>query len=185
MTVNGIWRAPATLAGAAVAGALLWLAAQIGRHSIGGYWAAYGIVAAAGAVLALSQIRGRHGHPRAMFLLVFLPVLVTAGWVLVALQPAPTITSVHVRLWSEDIGIADVVYSVGTWLGVLAFGIGYTAGATIEPPPRRPLDEEPPVARGYEPTADEPATDERAADEPTAAERTEASDEPRRYPAPR
>ena len=66
-----ISRAAATLLGAALAGVLLWVAAQIGRHSTGGYWAAYAVVAAAGFVLALSQMRGRTGHPPAMFALGF------------------------------------------------------------------------------------------------------------------
>ena len=85
--MNGMIRALSTLAGVAAAGFLLWVAAQVGRHSTGGYWAAYAIVAAAGLVLALSQLRGRTGHPRAMFTFGFLPVLVVAGWVLIAMEP--------------------------------------------------------------------------------------------------
>lgn len=131
--MTGIKRAGATLVGAAVAGLLLWLAAQISRHTTGGYWAAYGVVAAAGLVLALSQLRGRDGHPPGMLLLGFLPVLVAAGWVLVAMEPHANTFRSHVLTWSGNIGIKGVVHDVATWLGVLAFGIGYTLGATLEP----------------------------------------------------
>ena len=43
----------------------------------------------------------------------------------------------HVLSWSGDLGIRDVVRDVGTWIGVLAFGIGYVLGAALEPMPRR------------------------------------------------
>src|SRR2546430_936480 len=43
--MNGITRAISTLAGVAAAGVLLWVAAQVGRQTTGGYWAAYAIVA--------------------------------------------------------------------------------------------------------------------------------------------
>jgi hypothetical protein len=163
MTLNGINRAPAMLLGAAIAGGLLWVAgAYIGRHSTGGYWAAYGIVAGAG--LAFGLLRGTGGHPPAMFLLVFVPVVIAAGWVIVAMQPANT-TSTHVMRWSSDIGIADVVRDLGTWLGVLAFSIGFTLAAALEPFGVR-------RARTVEHVA---PLDRRAADEPTAAERREVA----------
>jgi hypothetical protein len=164
MMLTGANRAPATLGGAAIAGFLLWLAAaHIDRGTTGGYWAAYGIVAGAGAVIGLSQLRGGGGHPPAMLLLGFLPVLIAAGWVIVGMQPHPNWTSTHVMRWSRDIGIGDVVHSVATWLGVLAFGIGFTLAAALEPfsarrPARRPARMEPaPVG----PAADEPTTAER------------------------
>jgi hypothetical protein len=159
--VNGLTRAAATLVGAAAAGFLLWLAAQIGRHSTGGYWAAYGIVVGAGIVFALSQLRGRKGHPPGMLLLGFLPVLVVAGWVLLGLQPHGNWFRSHVLSWSGDMHIRSAVQDIGTWLGVLAFGIGFTLGAALEPARRRrPLDVEPPH-------------DRIAADEPVAAEQRE------------
>lgn len=163
--MNGISRAVATLAGAAIAGVLLWAAAQIGRHSTGGYWAAYGIVAGAGLVFALSQIRGRKGNPPAMFTLAFLPVLLTAGWVLVAAEPHGNWFRGHVLAWSGDLGIRHLVGLLGIWLGVLAFGIGYTLGLMLEPAPA-------PVA----PAAVPPTHDRAAADEPTAAERREVTE---------
>lgn len=163
--MNGMTRAGATLLAAAGAGALLWLAAQIERGSNGGYWAAYGVVAAAGLVFAAAQVRGRNGHPPAMLGLTFLPVLIAAGWVLMAGQPDGSWFRDHVLAWSGDIGIGDVVRDLGMWAGVLAFGIGYTLGLVLEPMPRRVPAAEP---------ADEPA----AADEPVAAERREVAARP-------
>jgi hypothetical protein len=158
--MNGFSRAVATLAGAAIAGVLLWAAAYIGRHSTGGYWAAYGVVAGAGLVFALPHLLRRAGNPPVMFTLVFLPVLVVAGWVLVAMQPHGDWLRGHVLAWSGDLGLRDVVEHVGIWLGVLAFGIGYTLGLALEPAP--------PVAVVVPPTHDRAA-----ADEPVAAEREE------------
>jgi hypothetical protein len=139
MILTGVNRAPVTLLGAAAAGALLWLsAAHVDRSTTGGYWAAYGLVAAAGLAFGLSQLRGGGGHPRAM-LVVFLAVLIVAGWVIVGMQPSSNWFARHVRAWSSDIGIGDVVRSLGTWLGVLAFGIGATLAAVVEPVGRRPV----------------------------------------------
>jgi hypothetical protein len=134
MTLSGLNRVPLTLLGAAGAGALLWLAAaHVDRSTTGGYWAAYGLIAAAGLVFGLSQLRGGGGHPPAMFLFGFLPVLIVAGWVIVGMQPNSNWFADHVRSWSRDIGVGDVVRSLGTWLGVLAFGIGATFAAAVEP----------------------------------------------------
>ena len=86
MTLSGINRVPLTLLGAGGAGALLWLAAaHTDRSSTGGYWAATGLVIAAGLVFGLSQLRGGGGHPPAMLLFGFLPVLIVAGWVIVGM----------------------------------------------------------------------------------------------------
>jgi hypothetical protein len=160
--MNGVSRAVATLAGAAIAGVLLWAAAHIGRHSTGGYWAAYGVVAGAGLVFALSQLRGRRGNPPAMLALAFLPVLIVAGWVLVAMQPHDDWLRAHVLAWSGDLGIRHVVELVGVWLGVLAFGVGYTLGRSLEPTPQATV-------------AVAPTYDHAAADEPLAAERHAAA----------
>ena len=170
--MNGMSRAASTLLGVGIAGFLLWLAAQIGRHSVGGYWAAYGIVAGAGIVLALSQLRGRGGHPPGMLVGVFVPVLIVAGWVLLAKQPHPNWFRNHVLAWSGDIGIRDVVNDVGTWLGVLALGIGFTLGASLEPFGRRRAV----VAAEPVPVATAPAYDPAASDAPTTAEQAEVGD---------
>jgi hypothetical protein len=144
MILSGVTRAPATLLGAAGAGALLWLAAaHADRSTTGGYWAASGLVAAAGFVFGLSQLRGAGGHPRAVFLIGFLPVLIVAGWVIVGMQPGSTWTGRHAQAWSDDIGVGDVVRALGTWVGVLAFGIGATLAAAAEPFGRRRRAAEP------------------------------------------
>jgi hypothetical protein len=167
MTLTGARRAPVVLLGAAAAGVLLWVAgAHVDRHAIGGYWAAYGLVALAGLAFGLSQLRGRDGHPPTMILLGFLPVLVASLWVLLALEPGTDTASSHVRTWSGDLHVTGVVHAVGTWLGVLAFGIGATLAAAIEPYGRRHT------------TA--PTFDASAADEPTAAEREEVAQPTRR-----
>jgi hypothetical protein len=163
----GTPRAAVMLLATAVAGVLLWIAAQFDRHTIGSYWAAYGIVAAAGLLFGVAQLRGRTGHPPAMFLFGFLPVLIAGGWVLLGMQPHGTWTRNHVLAWSGDIGIEDVVRDVATWLGVIAFGIGYTLGAVLEPAPapaRRPV----PARR--------PQEDRAALDAPTTAERREVAE---------
>jgi hypothetical protein len=172
--MNGASRAVATLGAAAIAGVLLWAATHLNRTETYGYWAAYGIVAGAGLVVGLAQLRGRRGNPPLMFALAFLPVLIMAGWVLVAMQPHGNWFRAHTLSWSESAGIEYVVKSLGTWLGVLAFGIGYTLGLTLEPAPA-PAPEviAPPVHDRRT------AADQRAADEPLAAERREVPKEER------
>lgn len=162
--MNGTTRAGATLVGAALAGVLLWAAAQFGRHTTGSYWAAYGIVAGAGLVFGLAQMRGRTGHPPALFALGFLPVLIVGGWVLLAMQPSGSHFRGQILSWSGHMEITGVVRDVGTWLGVIAFGIGYTLAAVLEPAPA-------PVRRTVT-----PVYDPRAADEPTTAERREVTE---------
>ena len=95
-------RGISTLVGAGVAGFLIWLAAQIGTGSSSEYWTTYGLIAAAGLTMALSQILGgwtKWGWPRispGVFLLGFLPVLVVGGWVLLV-PPARRLLQ-HVEL---------------------------------------------------------------------------------------
>ena len=161
----GISRAGVLLLASAAAGVLLWAAAQFGRHSTGGYWAAYGVVAAAGLVFGLAQMRGRTGHPPGVFLFGFLPVLIAGGWVLLAMQPAGSHFRGQILSWSGHMGITGILRDVGTWLGVIAFGIGYTLGAVVEPAPAR--------------RAPTPAYDATAADEPTTAERREVTERER------
>jgi hypothetical protein len=82
-----------TAVAAGVAGLLLWLATLVGVQSVTRFWESMGIVAAAGLVVALSQVIGgwtKGGGLRvspATFLLAFLPVLVCVGWILMATQP--------------------------------------------------------------------------------------------------
>ena len=147
----GVTRGISTLAGAAVAGVLLWFATQIGTQTSAEYWATYGLIAAAGLTMALSQILGgwtKWGWPRfslGVFLIGFLPVLVAGGWVLLARQPADWLNTSN---WSRDLGIYGVVADLGNVLPAIAFGIGLTFGFSFDTAgPRREVVAEEPVAR--------------------------------------
>ena len=140
----GLTRGFSTLAGAAVAGVLLWFATQIGTETASEYWATYGLVAAAGLAMALSQILGgwtKWGWPRfslGVFLIGFLPVLVTGGWVLLARQPADWMNTSN---WSRDLGAYGLVADLGNILPAIAFGIGLTFGFSFDTAgPRRETD---------------------------------------------
>src|SRR6478672_8081707 len=140
-TVRGV----ATLVGAGIAGGLVWLSTQIGQSSTGGYWAAVGILAGAGLVMAVSQLAGRWtkwGVPRisaGVFLIGFLPVLVVAGWVLLAGQPNSNWFQRHVNSWSGSIAVDGPVHDLGSVLAVLAFGLGLVFGLTFDTSgPRKP-----------------------------------------------
>lgn len=182
----GITRGFSTLIGAAVAGFLIWLAAQMGDGSAGEYWATYGLIAAAGLTMALSQILGgwtKWGWPRlsaGVFLLGFLPVLVVGGWVLLAGQPADNFNTSN---WSRDLGVGGVVDDLGAALGAIAFGIGLTFGLTFDTSgPRREVDEVHDLRRTPTPvatTTDEDPTrvhDRPASDEPLSADRADHTD---------
>lgn len=197
----GLTRGIATLIGAAVAGFLIWLGAQIGTETAGDYWLTYGLVAAAGLTMALSQLLGgwtKWGWPRisaGVFLLGFLPVLLVGGWVLLARQPADFLNTSN---WSRDFGVMGVVGSLGEFLAAVAFGIGLTFGFTFDTAgPRRDvvvdehdeLEADRPGSRRFRRTAEPhtatvgPATHDdgvgrTAADEPLTAERDSDYREP-------
>jgi hypothetical protein len=142
----GLTRGISTLAGAAVAGILLWFATQVGTETTAEYWSTYGLIAAAGLTMALSQIIGgwtKWGWPRfslGVFLLGFLPVLVAGGWVLLARQPADWMNTSN---WSRDLSIYGVVADLGNILPAIAFGIGLTFGFSFDTAgPRREVVEE-------------------------------------------
>lgn len=145
----GLTRGFSTLAGAAVAGILLWFATQVGAETASEYWATYGLVAAAGVTMALSQILGgwtKWGWPRfsiGVALLGFLPVLLVGGWVLLARQPADWMNTSN---WSRDLGVFDLVADLGNILPALAFGIGLTFGLSFDTAGPRPVVEEHPGA---------------------------------------
>jgi hypothetical protein len=134
----GLTRAVSTLIGVATAVVLIWVAAQIGDDSNADYWALYGLVAAAGLVMAFSQLLGgwtKWGWPRlsgTVFLLGFLPALVVATWVLGAGQPTENWLQQHVVDWSDDLGIGDVVEDLLDLAGPLAFLAGLTFGFTFD-----------------------------------------------------
>ena len=168
-----VTRGLSTLVGAAVAGFLIWLAAQIGTGSASEYWTTYGLIAAAGLTMALSQILGgwtKWGWPRislGVFVLGFLPVLAVGGWVLLARQPADFFNTSN---WSRDLGVAGVVSDFGELLAAVAFAVGLTFGLTFDTAGprvvRAPADEErrvAPVPTERDRDADEALTAERSA----------------------
>jgi hypothetical protein len=134
----GLTRGMVTLLSAAIAGFLIWLATQVNDSTNSGYWAVYGLIAAAGLVMALSQLLGgwtKWGLPRLsvnVFLIGFLPVLVAAGWVLLATQPDANWFRDHIRSWTGDIGIQGLVSDLGEYVSVLAFGLGLVFGFTFD-----------------------------------------------------
>jgi hypothetical protein len=179
----GVTRGLTTLAGAAVAGVLLWFATQVGAETAGEYWATYGLIAAAGLAMALSQILGgwtKWGWPRfsvGVFLLGFLPVLLVGGWLLLARQPADWMNTSN---WSRDLGIDGLVADLGNILPAIAFGLGLTFGLSFDTSgPRRDVvvDEETRVHE-HRPLEHREVRD---ADEPLTADRTYP--EPRAVPA--
>jgi len=130
-----------TAIAAGVAGLLLWCATLVGVGSVTRFWESMGIVAAAGLVLALSQVVGgwtKGGRTRispTTFLVAFLPVLVCVGWILMATQPGNGWHEGTVVSWSHSIGIMGLVHSLGLWHGVLAFGFGLVLGMTLDTVP--------------------------------------------------
>ena len=139
----GLTRATLTLLGVTVTGLLLWLATQIipdesTSASRGEYWAALGLVALGGLVIAISQLLGgwtKWGWPRIsgnVFLLGFLPTLIAGGWVLAAQEPENYWLGRHVRNWSGDIGIEGLVNDLGLMAPAIALGIGLVFGLTFD-----------------------------------------------------
>jgi MFS family permease len=159
----GLTRATLTLIGAAAAGVLLWLATTVVPDSLadasrGGYWAAFGLVALGGLVMALSQLLGgwtKWGWPRVsshVFLVGFVPTLIVGGWMLAAHEPQNYWLGRHVRSWSGDIGIDGLVDSLGLLLPAIAFGIGLVFGLTFDTTgPRIPRRRKPVPAAGAQP----------------------------------
>jgi hypothetical protein len=178
----GITRGISTLAGAVVAGILLWFATQIGTQTNSEYWSTYGLIAAAGLTMALSQILGgwtKWGWPRfslGVFLIGFLPVLVAGGWVLLARQPANWMNTSN---WSRDLSIFGVVNDLGNILPAVAFGIGLTFGFSFDTAgPRREVVAAEPVARD----TDAPLTADRDTPPPVAVGDTHREADANGYP---
>ena len=164
----GLTRATTTLIAAGVAGLLIWISTQINDHSTGGYWAIYGLIAGAGLVMALSQLLGgwtKWGVPRvstSVFLLAFIPVLIAAGWVVLAHQPHGNWFRGHVLAWSGDIHIRGLVTDLTEYVAVLAFGIGLAFGFSFDTTGPRIRRAAPATAAPVDrPAADEPVTAER------------------------
>ena len=127
-----------TLLGVAAAGFLIWLASEFDLGSTGEYWAAMGILAAAGVCLGLSQLLGgwtKWGAPTispGVFFLAFLPALVAVGGILVATRPTGTDEGEQVAGWIRDIGLGGVAEDLISFQGVLAFGLGVLLAFTFD-----------------------------------------------------
>ena len=171
-----VTRAVMTLIGAAAAGLLIWLATQVGDDSTGGYWAVYGLLAAAGLALAFSQLLGgwtKWGWPKisaAVFLLGFLPVLIVGGWLLLAHQPDGSSFRTDALNFADDVGAGGLVEDLREYLPVIAFGIGLVFGFTFDTRGPR-VRRETTVAERRRDVRTVPVEDRAATDEPLTAER--------------
>jgi len=165
-------RGLATALSAGLAGLLLWLATLVGVQTVTRFWESMGIVAAAGLVVALSQVIGgwTKGHGVRLspgtFILAFVPALICVGWILMATQPGNGWHEGTITSWSRSLGILGLVHALGLWHGVLAFGFGLTLGLTLDtvPAPVEPPAQPAPAARtrpADDTIADEPMTVER------------------------
>jgi hypothetical protein len=143
-------RALFTLAGVAVAGLLIWLAQTFDLTSTNGFWAAMGLIAAAGLTLGLSQLFGgwtKWGLPvmsPGVFLLAFIPTAIVVGWILLATQPDGGGQQGRFSGWSSDLGIAGFVNDLGTLPAALAMGLGIVFAFTFDTtgPRTREVEEE-------------------------------------------
>jgi hypothetical protein len=150
--MQGLTRGAVTLIGVAVAGFLIWFGASAlpgdGDATQGEFWWAVALIAAAGLVMALSQLLGgwtKWGWPhisRNVFLLGFLPALIAGGWAVAAAEPGDHWLGSHVREWSEDIGLESLVGDLVKAWPALAFGVGLVLGFTLDTKgPRREPEE--------------------------------------------
>jgi len=173
-------RGLATALAAGVAGVLLWLATLVGVQTVTHFWESMGLVAAAGLVVALSQVIGgwTKGYgvrvSPGTFGLAFVPVLVCVGWILMATQPGNGWHEGTVVRWSHDLGIFGLVHSLGLWHGVLAFGLGLMFGLTLDTVPSPVVEPGPrpvPARRRRVDEVGDGDMDDTAAREPLTAER--------------
>jgi hypothetical protein len=179
----GLTRGTVTLIGVAIAGLLLYVASQFDVDTEGQYWAWVGFMAAAGLVMALSQLLGgwtKWGWPRvsaSVFLLGFLPALVVGGLVLLHAQPDG---GVFGQAWADDLGVDGLARDLVSVLPAIAFGLGLAFGLTFDTTGPRVrevgVEDERRVVRRPD--------DDRVADEPIAAERTTTPRYPERDETP-
>ena len=168
-----------TAAAAGGAGVLLWAATLVGQQTDRRYWAARAIVAAAGLVIALSQVIGgwtkglRLRLSPSTFVLGFIPVLIVVGWILMASQPGHGWYEGTFQRWTSDIGLTGLVHDLALWHGVLAFGFGLVLGLSFDTVPAL----EPVVATGAARPAPARST---PANDPVTAERREVGTAPGR-----
>jgi hypothetical protein len=171
--MRGLTRGAFTLIGVAVAGFLIWFGASAlpreGEATLGEFWWAAALIAAAGLALALSQLLGgwtKWGRPRIsgnVFLLGFLPALIAGGWAVVAAEPGDHWLGSHVRDWSDDIGLEGLVGDLTKAWPAVAFGVGLVLGLTLDTTGPRTAPVE--TAAGV-PEPEAPARDVEPADRP-------------------
>jgi hypothetical protein len=140
--MHGLTRGAMTLIGVAITCFLIGFGPNAlpgeGDASLGEFWWAAGLIAAAGLTMALSQLLGgwtKWGSPRisgSVFLLGFLPALIVGGWVIAAGEPGDHWLGSHVRSWSEDIGVEGLVGDLMKAWPALAFGVGLAFGLTFD-----------------------------------------------------
>jgi hypothetical protein len=174
-------RALFTLASVGAAGFLLWLASLLDLESTGEYWTAMGIVAGAGLALVLAQLFGgwtKWGWPKismAVLLLGWVPAAITAGWILLTVQPENGWQQARFENWSDDLGILGFVQDLGVFQAAVALGLGAVTGFIF--------DTTGPRVRSYERDAVVPDEDVHDYDRrdvavtPTTTERTVVRDD--------
>jgi len=141
----GLTRAGTTLIGAAIAGFLFWLGTRIVDHpfsfqgtSKGDYWLWVLTLAAAGFVMALSQLLGgwtKWGWPTIslpVLVIGFLPPLVVGLWILAFHQPGQGWGAGHVRSWSDDLGVFHTVSALWIAVPAVAFLLGLLFGFSFD-----------------------------------------------------
>jgi hypothetical protein len=137
-----------TLIGVAAAGFLIWLATLFDLADTGEYWAAMGLLAAAGLAMALSQLFGgwtKWGFPTispSVLLLGFVPALIAVGGILIATRPTGQGTGDEVAGWIRDIGLGGLAEDLIVFQGVLAFALGLVLGFIFDTRPRRIVERE-------------------------------------------
>jgi hypothetical protein len=183
----GLTRATTTLIAAGVAGLLLWFATQVNADDLGGYWGRIGLVAAAGLVMALSQLLGgwtKWGWPRVsvpVLLTAFVPVAFVSLWIILAGEPGNGWFHSHVLEWSRDIHVSGLVTDLVEVTAVIAFGVGLVFGFTFDTTGPRRITEPPAerrrglFRRGDAESTVTPTTDGTVTDEPLTAEREETT----------
>lgn len=119
-----------TLLGVVAAGFLIWLATVFDLDATGEFWAAMGILAAAGFVLGISQVLGgwtKWGLPvvsPGVFLFGFLPALILGGGILLATRDTGQGTRDTVSGWAQDLGIEGFAQDMSVFQGAIALAIG-------------------------------------------------------------
>ena len=119
-----------TLLGVVAAGFLIWLATIFDLDATGEFWAAMGLLAAAGFVLGISQVLGgwtKWGLPvvsPGVFLFGFLPALILGGGILLATRDTGQGTRDTVSGWAQDLGIESFVQDMSVFQGAIALAIG-------------------------------------------------------------